>query len=118
MEDKPINWIGTSKDEVSSFPEDARRKAGFQLRKVQRGETPVDFKPISTIGKGVQEIRIRTEDAYRIFYVAKFDDAVYVLHAFQKKTQKTSKQDINIGQQRYQQMIQDRESQLQEDNYE
>jgi phage-related protein len=118
MEDKPINWIGTSKDEVGSFPEDARRKAGFQLRRVQRGEDPVDFKPISTIGKGVQEIRIRTEDAYRIFYVAKFDEAVYVLHAFQKKTQKTSKQDINIGQQRYQQMIQDRESQLQEDNYE
>jgi phage-related protein len=117
MEDKPINWIGTSKDEVSSFPEDARRKAGFQLRRVQRGEAPVDFKPISTIGKGVQEIRIRTEDAYRIFYVAKFDEAVYVLHAFQKKTQKTSKQDINIGQQRYQQMIQDRSSQLEEDNY-
>jgi phage-related protein len=118
MEDKPINWIGTSKDEVGSFPEDARRKAGFQLRRVQRGESPVDFKPMPTIGKGVQEIRIRTEDAYRIFYVAKFDEAVYVLHAFQKKTQKTSKQDINIGQQRYQQMIQDRESQLEEDNYE
>jgi phage-related protein len=67
---------------------------------------------------GVQEIRIRTEDAYRIFYVAKFDEAVYVLHAFQKKTQKTSKQDINIGQQRYQQMIQYRESQVQEDNNE
>jgi phage-related protein len=118
MEDKPINWIGTSKDEVGSFPEEARRKAGFQLRKVQRGEAPVDFKPMPTIGKGVQEIRVRTEDAYRIFYVAKFDEAVYVLHAFQKKAQKTSKQNINIGQQRYQQMIQDRESQLQEDNNE
>jgi phage-related protein len=54
MEDKPINWIGTSKDELVSFPEDARRKAGFQLRRVQRGEAPVDFKPISTIGKGVR----------------------------------------------------------------
>jgi phage-related protein len=118
MEDKPINWLGTSRDDVGSFPEDTRRKAGFQLRRVQRGEAPVDFKQISTIGKGVYEIRIRTEDAYRIFYVAKFDEAVYVLHVFQKKTQKTSKQDINIGQQRYQQMIQDRESQLEEDNYE
>jgi phage-related protein len=88
------------------------------LRRIQRGEAPVDFKPISTIGKGVQEIRIRTEDAYRIFYVAKFDEAVYVLHAFQKKAQKTSKQNINIGQQRYQQMTQDRESQLQEDSHE
>ncbi len=118
MEDKPINWIGTSKDEVGSSPDEARRKAGFQLRRVQRGEAQVDFKPMPTIGKGVQEIRIRTEDAYRIFYVAKFDEAVYVLHAFQKKTQKTSQQDINIGQQRYQQMIQDRESQLQENSHE
>jgi phage-related protein len=118
MEDKPINWIGTSRDDIGSFSEDTRRKAGFQLRAVQRGEAPADFKSISIVGKGVQEIRIRTEDAYRIFYVAKFDEEVYVLHAFPKKTQKTSKQDINIGQQRYQQMIQDRESQLEEDNYE
>jgi phage-related protein len=118
MEDKPINWIGTSRDDVGSFPEDARRKAGFQLRFVQRGKVPADFKPMATIGRGVQEIRVRTEDAYRVFYVARFDEAIYVLHAFQKKTQKTSKQDINIGQQRYQQMIQYREFQAQEDNNE
>ena len=116
-DDKPINWVGTSRDDVCSFPEDARRKVGFQLRAVQRGENPTDFKPMSTIGKGVYEIRIRTEDAYRIFYVARFEEAVYVLHAFQKKTQKTAKQDIQIGQQRYQQMIQDREIQLQEDKF-
>jgi phage-related protein len=117
MEDQPINWIGSSRDDVGSCPEDARRKAGFQLRAVQRGEDPVDFKPISTVGKGVREIRIRTEDAYRIFYVARFEEAVYVLHAFQKKTQKTTKQDLKIGQQRYQQMIEYRESQVQEDDF-
>ena len=116
MEDKPINWIGTSRDDVCAFPEEARRQAGFQLRAVQRGETPTDFKPMSTVGKGVQEIRIRTGDAYRIFYVARFEEAVYVLHAFQKKTQKTTKQDLQIGQQRYQEMMADRESQLKEDN--
>jgi phage-related protein len=116
-DDKPINWVGTSRDDLCSFPEDARRKAGFQLRAVQRGEMPVDFKPMSDVGKGVQEIRIRTEDAYRIFYVARFEEAVYVLHAFQKKTQKTAKKDIQIGQQRYQQMMLDREIQLPEDNY-
>jgi phage-related protein len=66
---------------------------------------------MSIVGKGVQEIRIRTEDAHRIFYVARFDEAVYVLHAFQKKTQKATKQDIEIGQQRYQQMMEYRESQ-------
>ena len=64
----------------------------------------------------MQEIRIRTEDAYRIFYVARFEEEIYVLHAFQKKTQKTTKQDIQIGQQRYQQMINERAEQVQEDN--
>ena len=116
MEDKPISWIGTSRDDVCSFPEDARRKAGFQLRVIQRGEYPADFKPMSTVGKGVQEIRIRTEDTYRIFYVARFEEAIYILHAFQKKTQKTTKQDLQIGQQRYQEMMEYRSSQIQENN--
>jgi phage-related protein len=84
---------------------------------IQRGEEPVDFKPMSTIGKGVQEIRIRTENAYRVFYVVRFSEAVYVLHTFQKKTQKTTKQDIEISQQRYQQMLEYRESQLPKENF-
>ena len=90
------------------FPDDARRKAGFELRSIQQGDVASDVKPMSTIGKGVEEIRIWTKDAYRVFYVAKFEEAVYVLHAFQKKTQKTSRNDIELGQQRYQQMIQQR----------
>ncbi|NJM68100.1 MAG: type II toxin-antitoxin system RelE/ParE family toxin [Acaryochloris sp. RU_4_1] len=110
MTDKPINWIGSSLEDISSFPENTRRKAGFQLRLVQRGEEPTDCKAMSVVGVGVKEIRIRTEDAYRVFYVAKFEEAVYVLHAFQKKTQKTSKMDIEIGQRRYQQMLQYRKS--------
>jgi phage-related protein len=116
MTDKSIYWVGNSREDVSSFPEDARRKAGFQLRAVQRGEMPTDFKPMSVVGAGVQEIRIRTENAYRIFYVARFDEVVYILHAFQKKTQKTSKQDIQIGQQRYLQMIEHRKTQMEENN--
>jgi phage-related protein len=110
MEDKPIRWIGSSLNDLTNFPDPARKKAGFQLRAVQSGDTPSDFKPMPTIGLGVEEIRIRTEDAYRIFYVARFAEAVYVLHAFQKKTQKTSKSDIEIGQKRYQQMLQYRQS--------
>ncbi|ABW32817.1 type II toxin-antitoxin system RelE/ParE family toxin [Acaryochloris marina] len=110
MTDKPINWIGTSLEDISDFPESARRKAGFQLRLVQGGEKPTDFKSMSVVGAGVKEVRIRTEDAYRVFYVAKFAEAVYVLHAFQKKTQKTSKLDIEIGQRRYQQLLQYRKS--------
>jgi phage-related protein len=117
MEDKVINWLGNSRDELRDFPEEARRKAGVQLRAIQRGEEPTDFKPMPTVGKGVYEIRIRTENAYRIFYVAKFAEAVYVLHAFQKKTQKTTKQDIEIGQQRYHQTIEYRESLLLTENF-
>jgi phage-related protein len=116
MEDKVITWVGSARDEIRDFPEEARSKAGLQLRAIQRGEEPTDFKPMPTVGKGVQEIRIRTENAYRIFYVARFAEAVYVLHAFQKKTQKTTKQDLEIGQQRYQQMIEYRESQLPKEN--
>jgi phage-related protein len=110
MDDKEITWIGSSRDDISSFPDEAKKKAGFQLRRVQQGKIPTDFKPMPTVGEGVQEIRIRTEDAYRIFYVARFKEAIYVLHAFQKKTQKTSKQDIHIGQQRFQQIIEHRKS--------
>ena len=106
MVDKPIQWIGTSKDDISNFPDEAKRKAGFELRVIQKGEKSTDFKPMSIIGKGVEEIRIWTENTYRIFYVARFPEAIYVLHAFEKKTQKTSKKDIELGQKRYQKMIQ------------
>ena len=115
MSDKPIYWIGSSRQDIRKFSDEARRKAGFQLRALQRGQMPTDFKPIPTIGKGVEEIRIRTEGAYRIFYVARFKEAVYVLHAFEKKTQKTSQQDLKIGQQRYQQLIQLRRKQKEEE---
>jgi phage-related protein len=106
---KHIYWVGSSRMDISSFPEEAKRKAGFQLRAVQQGQSPVDFKPMPTVGKGVEEIRIRTDEAYRIFYVARFEEAIYVLHVFQKQTQKTSKQDISIGQQRYKEMTQFRQ---------
>ncbi len=102
MSKKEIRWIGSSQKDLRDFPDKARRKAGFELFAIQRGEKPKDFKPMDTIGKGVEEIRISTgEGAYRILYIARFEEAIYVLHAFQKKTQKTSKKDINIGCQRY-----------------
>lgn len=110
MSEKPINWIGSSLEDLSAFPESVRRKAGFQLRLVQRGDEALDVKPMSSVGIGVKEIRIHSEDAYRVFYVAKFEEAVYVLHAFQKKSQKTSKLDIATGQRRYQQMLEYRKA--------
>ena len=109
MPDKPVFWIGSARNDLRAFPEEARYKAGVQLRAVQRRGNPIDFKPMPIVGRGAFEIRVRTNDAYRIFYVARFEEAVYVLHAFQKKTQKTSRQDIKLGQQRYSQMLHHRE---------
>jgi phage-related protein len=101
MGDKPLLWIGSSRRDLQEFPDEARRRAGFELRAVQRGDRPSDFKPMPSIGLGVYEIRIQTGDAFRVFYLTKFGEGIYVLHAFQKKTQKTSKQDITIGRQRF-----------------
>jgi len=101
MDEKPIVWIGSSRDDLRRFPRAARRKAGLELRAVQRGLEPTNFKSIPSVGSGVYEIRIHAHDAYRVFYVAKFEEVIYVLHAFQKKTQKTAKHDIEIGRQRY-----------------
>jgi len=82
---KPIRWVGAAREEIQSLPEDARKEAGFALWTLQQGIQPSDFKPMSIVGKGVEEIRIRTADAYRVFYIAKFEEAIYVLHAFKKK---------------------------------
>ena len=111
MPDKPLYWIGSAREDLRAFPKAARYKAGVQLRAVQRGEHPSDFKPMPTVGSGTYEIRIRTAGAYRIFYVARFAEGVYVLHAFEKKTPKTSKQDLKIGRQRYREMLHHRKKQ-------
>lgn len=99
--EKPLTWIGSSREDLRQFPAEARRRAGFELRAVQRGDEPTDFKPMPIIGPGTYELRLQTDNAYRVFYIAKFQEAVYVLHAFPKKTQKTSKRDLALGQQRY-----------------
>lgn len=103
---KPIVFVGDSLKRLREFPEEARHDAGFQLDRVQRGQTPDDFKPMPSIGKGVEEIRV-WDDAgtYRVIYTAGLADAVYVLHAFQKKTQATSKRDTDIARQRLAQVM-------------
>lgn len=106
---KPISFLGDSLKSLRSFPEDARQDAGYQLDKIQRGEQPDDFKPMPGIGKGVEEIRIWDDSGtYRIVYTARLPDAVYVLHAFQKKTQATSKQDIEAAKTRYSELMRGR----------
>jgi len=92
--------VGSALDDVREFPEDARREAGHQLYLVQLGLEPDDWKPMTTVGAGVYELRIRTSVEHRVFYIAKFTEGVYVLHAFAKKTRRTAQSDIRLGQQR------------------
>jgi phage-related protein len=105
---KRIQWIGTSLNAVREFPEDARALIGQELRAVQKGAMPSDFKPMPTVGAGVYEIRVRAGNQYRVIYVAKFAEAVYVLHTFVKKTQKTAQPDLDIAKSRYTALVSDR----------
>jgi phage-related protein len=98
---KPLNFVGSSLDDLRNFPEEARRAAGFELRAIQSGFEPSDWKPVKAIGQGVKEIRIHVLGEWRVIYVAKFRDAVYVLHAFQKKTRRTNLHDVNLARHRY-----------------
>lgn len=107
---KAMRWLGDSLDAVKAFSELARREAGHQLGRVQEGDDPSDWKSMETVGAGVREIRIRIEKAYRVLYVAKFSEAIYVIHAFEKKTQKTSKADLDLASNRYRQLANERKS--------
>ena len=105
---KVVRFLGDSLRRLRMFPEEVRHDTGYQLEKVQRGDAPDDFKPIPSIGKGVEEIRVRDESgAYRVIYTARLADAVYVLHAFQKKTQATAKRDIDLARKRYADLMRD-----------
>ena len=104
--EKQIRWVGSAYDDLLAFPRDARKEAGFQLGKVQAGLEPADWKPFDEVGAGTREIRIRESDGiYRVMYVAKFEEAIYVLHCFQKKTRVTSKQDKAIAAARYRAVV-------------
>lgn len=107
---KFVTFVATSLADLRAFPETARREAGFQIDRVQRGLEPLDWRPMPIIGQGVREIRLHgTSGAYRVIYLAKLDDAVYVLHCFQKKTQKTSQGDLALAVRRYRDLIRSRE---------
>src|SRR5947208_16179526 len=108
-DEKQIRWIGSAYNDLLAFPKDVRKEAGFELGKVQAGLEPTDWKPFDDVGAGTKEIRIRDASGiYRVMYVAKFEEAIYVLHSFQKKTQLTSKQDIAIAGARYRAAINSR----------
>lgn len=101
---KPLRFVGSSLDDLRDFPAEARRQAGFELYAIQRGLEPSDCRPMPIVGKGAREIRIHVLGEWRVLFVSKFADAIYVLHSFQKKSQKTRREDIELARQRYQQV--------------
>jgi len=104
-----LEFVGGSRRALIDFPEDARRSAGFELQKIQRGEAARDSKTMRSVGAGVEEIRVWVEaGTFRVVYVARFEEAVYVLHAFEKKTQATAQSDIELARQRYRSVLRKR----------
>ena len=108
MKEKDLLWRGSSYKDLLSFPDEPRRDAGYQLGFVQLGFEPSDWKSMNSIGQGVKEIRIHVEGEFRVIYIAKYEEAIYILHAFQKKTQKTPKRDIDITKTRFRELERER----------
>ncbi len=100
MAEKPLSWLGSSLKDLRAFPKEARRAAGHQLDLVQHGLEPSDWKPMPTVGAGVYEIRVHAGTEYRVFYIAKFAEGVYVVHAFEKRTRQTRRADIDVARKR------------------
>lgn len=101
---KEIVFLGSSLADLRDFPDIAKREAGFDLSQIQHGHEPSDWKPMPDIGKGVKELRIRVGGAFRVIYLENRPETVYVLHCFQKKSQKTAKYDIDLAKQRFKQI--------------
>jgi phage-related protein len=108
-QEKEIRWMGTAYQDILKFPVETRKEAGFQLGKVQAGLDPDNWKPFDEVGSGTKEIRIReTTGIYRVMYVAKFEEAIYVLHCFQKKTEATTRNDKDVAEARYRAIVRER----------
>jgi phage-related protein len=117
--DKFLGWVGPARREMQALPDEARQAAGRELRRVQQGRSPRDWKPMEEVGPGACEIRIRTDEGgtvqHRVIYVAKFAEAVYVLHAFEKKAQRTPPHHLEVARARYRQMMRDRSRENRDD---
>ncbi len=97
MTEKPVVWVGSSRERLRAFPAEARRDAGHQLHVVQLGLSPADWRPMPSVGAGVVELRVHAAGEHRVVYLAKFAEAIYVLHAFEKKTRQTREPDLHLA---------------------
>jgi phage-related protein len=102
---KPVVWLGDSLHRLREFPPEAMHDLGYQLELVQDGEEPRDWKPMPSIGASVCELRAQAGGAFRLIYVARLEHAVYVLHAFQKKTRKTARLDVELARRRLRNLL-------------
>ena len=105
MAEKAVVWLGSALDDLRAFSAEARRSAGHEIHLVQMGLEPSDWKAMPSVGPGVMELRIHTQVEHRVLYIAKFPEAVYVIHTFQKKTRKTAKHDIDLAKQRFNELV-------------
>jgi phage-related protein len=108
MPGKRILWVGSALDDLKEFSDNARREAGHALHLVQVGQEPPDWRPMSTIGPGAIEIRVHAESEYRIIYVARFAEGIYVLHAFVKRSRQTPQRDLELARARLREVAQGR----------
>jgi phage-related protein len=108
---KPVVWRGDSLARLREFPREAMREAGYQLERLQTGREAKDWKPMPSIGSGVNELRVRMGGAFRVVYVAKFAEAIYVLHAFQKKSQRTARLDVELARARFKSLMNEKAGQ-------
>jgi phage-related protein len=103
--DKALFWLASSRADLAAFPGDARRAAGFQLRRVQQGLAPNDWKPMPSVGPGVREIRVHAGLEHRVLYIATLAEGVYVLHAFEKRSRATTSHDLDLARDRFRALI-------------
>ena len=107
---KPVAFWGSALKDLRAFPSDARQDCGYQIDRVQHGLPPDNFKPMAIVGQGVEEICVTADDGwFRVMYTARLEDAVHVLHVFQKKTNQTSPQDIELGKKRFKELMKSRQ---------
>lgn len=108
---KPLLWLGSSRADVRAFPANARQVTGHEPFQVQHGREPSSWRPMASVGPGVVELRVHLSGAFRVLYVAKFEEAVYVLHTFQKRTRRTAKVDVELARKRFRDLEQQRRRQ-------